>query len=381
VVSAALGVGLIALGLVDVFLTVLHYDGSSLLHRPLSRGTWWAVRTVTAPLPGSARAYLRCLGAPLMIPVALAVWISLEVVGFALLYSSALQSGQFHIGPPGNEPDFGLALYTSVVTLSTLGFGEVTPTAPLFHALTGLEALIGFTLLTLTISYILNVYSVLQYLSLLGAELEQQPPDPADPTGLLAAHLTANGSRDLGPRLDGLRQRVLQYQEGLRRYPIVYYFHSRDLCRSIPTVFGRLAHLCGALRWGLPASHPAASDPYLQALTAALTAVTAELADRHPALSREPSAAPAPASVVRDALAGLPVSDEYVSRFAAVAASMAALTGLPAQDSDEEAYRRYREWLAFVSSADAFTMSVADDLGQDRAGAGAHPLRAPAPAR
>jgi hypothetical protein len=147
---------------------------------------------VTAPLPGSARAYLRCLGAPLMIPVALAVWISLEVVGFALLYHPALHSGQFHIGP-GNEPGFGLALYTSVVTLSTLGFGEVTPTAPLFHALAGLEALIGFTLLTLTISYILNVYSVLQYLSLLGAELEQQPADPADPAGLLAAHLTANG--------------------------------------------------------------------------------------------------------------------------------------------------------------------------------------------
>jgi hypothetical protein len=32
VVSAALGVGLIALDLVDVFLTVLDYDGSSLLN-------------------------------------------------------------------------------------------------------------------------------------------------------------------------------------------------------------------------------------------------------------------------------------------------------------------------------------------------------------
>ncbi|MDP9433382.1 MAG: hypothetical protein M3P91_11925 [Actinomycetota bacterium] len=88
---------------------------------------------------------------------------------------------------------------------------------------------------------------------------------------------------------------------------------------------------------------------------------------RQPALSRQLSTAPASANVVRDALAGLPVGDEYVDRFAAAAASMAALAGLLVQDSDQEAYGRYREWLAFVSSADAFTTSVRDDIGQNDA--------------
>jgi hypothetical protein len=88
--TATLGALLVALGLVDVFLTVLHYDGSSLLGPRVNRGTWWAVRTATAPLPRRWRSYLRCLGAPLMIPVALAVWLSLEVVGFALALSARL---------------------------------------------------------------------------------------------------------------------------------------------------------------------------------------------------------------------------------------------------------------------------------------------------
>jgi hypothetical protein len=368
-VSAAFGGLLVALGLIDVFLTVLHYDGSSLLGARVNRGTWWVVRTVTAPLPRRSRVYLRCLGAPLMIPVTLAVWVSLEVVGFALLYEPGLEAGQFHIGQ-GNEPGFGLALYTSAVTLSTLGFGDVTPTAPLFHALAGLEALIGFTLLTLTISYILNVYPVLQHLSLLGAELEQQPVDPGDPRGLVAAHLTAAGPRDLGGRLESLRQRVLLYQEGLRRYPIVYYFHSRRPSRSIPAVFGGLGHMTAALRWGLPASHPATSDPYLQALIAAVTAVRGGTAERRPALARDPAAAAAP-QVVADALRGVPSADPYVARFTAVTEQMAALAGLSAQESQHDAYCRYRQWLSYVAHIDAFTEDVAADLGLDPSAAAA----------
>jgi hypothetical protein len=362
--TATFGALLIVLGLVDVFLTVLHYDGSSLFGPRVNRGTWWAVRTATAPLPRRWRSYLRCLGAPLMIPVSLAVWLSLEVVGFALLYLPGLQAGQFHL-VEGNEPGFGLALYTSVVTLSTLGYGDVTPTAPPFHTLTGFEALIGFALLTLTISYILNVYPVMQHLSLLGAELEQQPVDPADPRGLLAAHLTAAGPRDLGPRLDSLRQRLLLYQEGLRRYPIVYYFRSRHLARSLPVVIGDLGQLTGALRWGLPASHPAASDPNLQALIATLTAVTEMIIEDRPALGREPSPAPAPPHVVADALRGLPSTDSSVTRFLTIVEQTAALTGLPADEVQQDLYSRYRQWRFFMARIDAFTASVCVDLGYD----------------
>ncbi len=362
--TAALGALLVVLGMVDVFLTVLHYDGSALLGPRVNRATWWAVRTATAPLPRRSRSYLRCLGAPLMIPVSLAVWLSLEVVGFALLYHPGLQAGQFHL-PEGTDPGFGLALYTSTVTLSTLGYGDVTPTAPLFQALTGLEALIGFTLLTLTISYILNVYSVMQHLTLLGAELQQQPADPADPQGLLAAHLTTAGPRELGPRLDSLRQRLLLYHEGLRRYPIVYYFRSREAARTLPAVIGDLGQLTGALRWGLPACHPAASDPYLRALTASLTAVAEMILENRLALARTPSAPPAAPHVVADAGRGRPSTDPYVTRFVTIVEQTAALAGLPADQVQQDLYARYRQWLSFMELIDAVTANVRVDLGHD----------------
>ena len=132
-ITVAFGIALILIGLLDVFLTVLHYDGAALLGRLTSRGTWGTVRALTAPLPRRPHTYLRCLGAPLMIPVTLSVWLILQILGFALLYQPGLESGQFRI-TGDNEAGFPLAVYTSVVTVATLGYGDVTPTTPLFQA-------------------------------------------------------------------------------------------------------------------------------------------------------------------------------------------------------------------------------------------------------
>jgi hypothetical protein len=358
----ALGALLVAVALADVILTVLHYDGSSLLARRVNRATWWTVRTLTAPLPRPLRSYLRCLGAPLMIPTTLSVWLSLLIVGFALIYQPGLRSGDFDI-PAGTEPGFLLALYTSIVTLSTLGYGDVTPTVPLFQVLAGLEALIGFALLTLAISYILNVYSVLQHLSLLGAELQQQPADPDDPHGLLAAHLAAAGPDSLGTRLDSLRQRLLLYHEGLRRYPIVYFFRSREPARTLPAVIGNLGHLTGALRWGLPASHPAASNPYLLALLASLTALAQTLLENRSGRAGNVAPERASAETVAAAARGRPSSDPRLTRFLAMSRRVATLADVPSDQAEHDLYERYCQWLGFTALIDAVADKVNNDLG------------------
>lgn len=61
----------------------------------------------------------------------------------------------------------------------------------------------------------------------------------------------------------------------------------------------------------------------------------------------------------------MPTGDPEATRFAQVTAQMAALAGLPAEESQQDAYPRYQQWLAFVGSVDAFTATVRADLGQD----------------
>jgi Ion channel len=53
------------------------------------------------------------------------------------------------------------ALNVSLVTLTTLGFGDVTPTDAWLRLLAPIEALLGFGLLTASISWLLLIYPAL----------------------------------------------------------------------------------------------------------------------------------------------------------------------------------------------------------------------------
>jgi hypothetical protein len=74
VVWPVLGSTLIAVGLADVFLTVLHNDAAGFLAPRLYRWTWVTARSLTSPLPARARDTVRSVVAPAMVVLTLAVW-------------------------------------------------------------------------------------------------------------------------------------------------------------------------------------------------------------------------------------------------------------------------------------------------------------------
>ena len=53
------------------------------------------------------------------------------------------------------------AFYFSGVTIGTLGLGDVTPLNSLYQVIAVSEALIGFGILTIAITYVLGIYEVL----------------------------------------------------------------------------------------------------------------------------------------------------------------------------------------------------------------------------
>ena len=78
------------------------------------------------------------------------VWIAIYVCAtpvFALIYW-ALPDGQFRI-PEGASTDFGAWLYYSIVTITTLGFGEYTPSHGFSQAITAVEVMCGLIFLGL----------------------------------------------------------------------------------------------------------------------------------------------------------------------------------------------------------------------------------------
>jgi hypothetical protein len=361
------GVFLIIVGLLDVFFTVLHYDGFGFLSSRLYRRIFGLVRFLTRPLPRRYRALGLSMAAPLMVPVTIAVWILLVTLGYALVYYAGMDGETFFSLPGRNlDPSLLEALYLSGVAVSTLGFGDITPTSSLYQAIVVSEALVGFGILTLAISYIIGVYGVLQRLGVLAAGLHHQAQDTDNPWTILAPHFQGGKPVALESHLMELHRGLVEVYEGMRRYPIVYYYHSRRAYRSLPYTFRMMGGMAGALRWGLPTGHLASQTPWLPTLITGLTTLMVYMDERF--LSEHLEDAPKPVSFegFEAALTGQRDPPDWFSkRFVEMERWMRDLAHLEEAPDAKEAYERYSEWLPFAHHVRAFFEASAKDLGYE----------------
>jgi Ion channel len=361
------GVFLIFVGLLDVFFTVLHYDGFGFLSSRLYRRIFGLVRFLTRPLPRRYRALGLSMAAPLMVPVTIAAWILLVTLGYALVYYAGMDGETFFSLPGKNlDPSLLEALYLSGVAVSTLGFGDITPTSTLYQAIVVSEALVGFGILTLAISYIIGVYGVLQRLGVLAAGLHHQTQDTDNPWTILAPHFQDGKPVALESHLMELHRGIVEVYEGMRRYPIVYYYHSRRAYRSLPYTFRTMGGMAGALRWGLPTGHLASQTPWLPTLITGLTTLMVYMDERF--LSEHLEDAPKPVSFegFEAALTGQRDPPDWFSkRFVEMERWMRDLAHLEEAPDAKEAYERYSEWLPFAHHVRAFFEASAKDLGYE----------------
>ena len=158
VLVTVLGTALVLLTLRDVFHTLFRPGGTGSASAALRRLAWRAFRRVA----GSRRETL-VLAGPVILVLVIALWAATLAFGWALVFWARLPA-DFRFASSlaaGAEGGLDTALYLSFVALTTLGFGDVTPTQPVLRLLVVLEAALGFALLTAGISWIQAVYPVL----------------------------------------------------------------------------------------------------------------------------------------------------------------------------------------------------------------------------
>ncbi|MER7796241.1 potassium channel family protein [Microbacterium sp. NPDC096154] len=146
------GFALVAVGLSEVFRTLLHPVGRGRLTRLVARGVWRACA-------GFGRPGL-VLAGPFGVVAVILLWACLQIVGWALIYLPDVPDG-FSYSPglhPEDYPDVLEALYFSAVSLSTLGLGDVAGSSPWVRFLNPLESIIGFALLTAAVSWFMELY-------------------------------------------------------------------------------------------------------------------------------------------------------------------------------------------------------------------------------
>jgi hypothetical protein len=198
--------------------------------------------------------------------------------------------------------------------------------------------------------------------------------DPGNPSSILARHFRGGQPTELPGLLESLTDKLEEYDQGLRRYPVVYYFHTRRLARSIPRVFRNLGRLLALLRWGLPSEEPMTQDPMLAALLAEYGTTLDRLQrsfvgppDLHPP---DPLPRPDFERAYRDQAEARPTGEEPdVAEFKELQQAARSSAGLePVEDQpDTGAYEQYRDWLPFAYRNRVVLSRISDALGYERA--------------
>jgi hypothetical protein len=369
VVLRVIGASIVMTALADLFVTIFNYDGFSFLANRLHGVLWKAIRTAARPLPSRARHTALSLGSASMLPATYILWLGLEVCGFALMFEPGLKHGAFTLTHVGKS--LGDAFYLSAGGISSLTFGDIVPRAAFERALADLETIVGLTTFTLALGYVVTTFDVLRTLDALHATVRRHAEDPTQPSSILSRHFRGGQPSELPSLLGSITDKLEEYDQGLRRYPVVYYFHTRRLARSIPRVFSNLGRLVALLRWGLPAREPMTQDPLLAALIDEY-AVTLDRLQRSfvgpPELEDpEPVTREQFARAYGDQAPGAGMPD--VTSFRELQDTARTSAGIEVSDRADldEAYEQYREWLPFANRNRIVLSRIADALGYEHA--------------
>ncbi|MBQ1089257.1 two pore domain potassium channel family protein [Streptomyces sp. B93] len=223
---SSIGAGLVMLTLRDLFHTLWHPTHHGGLSRLVMTAMWRLARR--------SRSRRRVVGlvGPLAMVTVVCMWAFTIVIGWAIVYWPHMPDA-FAFSPgseAAQEPALLDSLYLSLVTVATLGLGDIAPGDGWLRVVSPLEALVGFVLLTATVSWVLEVYPALtrrRVLAIRLALLRDSDPAPEQIDCTAGALL-----------LDGLATEVVRVRIDYTQYAEAYYFHDGEDRSSLASTVG-----------------------------------------------------------------------------------------------------------------------------------------------
>jgi len=213
------GIALI-ITLLDVFLTVLYARAETGLLAPrLARGVWRVFRGLSH---GRQPGILNYCG-PVQLIALVLMWGVLLALGSGLIIHPALgtavksSSGQ-------TDTDFITALFVGGSSMSIVGASDYGPASRGYKLLFLFNSLVGMSVTSLTLTYLMQVYTALRSRNTLGLAVEGQSGETGDAAELLARWGPRGRFEGGYNNLSTLAGQMGAIKETHHFYPVLFYF-------------------------------------------------------------------------------------------------------------------------------------------------------------
>jgi hypothetical protein len=337
----------LAVTLLDVFLTVLYARaGSGLLAPRLARGVWFVLRA----LSGRRRTGILNFGGPVQLVALVLMWAALLALGAALVIHPGLGTGvQSSSGK--TDTDFITALLVGGSSMSIVGASDYGPTSPGYKLLFLFNSLVGMTVTSLTITYVMQVYTAVRSRNTLALAMHAQSAETGDAAELIA-RWGARGHFDSGHSdLSTMAGDMAAIKESHHFYPLLLYFRFEEVFYAPPRFLLVALDAAALVRTALDERELGwlQESAALDELERTTTMLLRTLAESSPALARTP--------------VDMTRSNEIWSARYALAVARMREAGIPTRTDQESGAREYVElrarWQAEIEA-------LADALGWSR---------------
>ena len=337
----------LAVTLLDVFLTVLYARaGTGLLAPRLARGVWFVLRA----LSGRRRTGILNFGGPVQLVALVLMWAALLALGAALVIHPGLGTGvQSSSGK--TDTDFITALLVGGSSMSIVGASDYGPTSSGYKLLFLFNSLVGMTVTSLTITYVMQVYTAVRSRNTLALAMHAQSAETGDAAELIA-RWGARGHFDSGHSdLSTMAGDMAAIKESHHFYPLLLYFRFEEVFYAPPRFLLVALDAAALVRTALDERELGwlQESAALDELERTTTMLLRTLAESSPALARTP--------------VDMTRSNEIWSARYALAVARMREAGIPTRTDQESGAREYAElrarWQAEIEA-------LADALGWSR---------------
>ncbi|WP_242128066.1 ion channel [Sphingobium sp. Sx8-8] len=226
------GAGLMLLFLADIFLTVLYARaGTGLLAPYWNRLVWASLRRLST-LSGRHRGAALSFAGPLMVILLIVFWALGLTAGASLMIQPELGTA-IRPSSGGASRDFVTALMVAGNSLSIVGGGDYSPHTPGTQLLFLLNSLVGASVLSLILSYLVQVYSGLRERNALALTIDLLTARTGDAAEMLARLGSGGDLSNATSELGNLVQPLAVTKEAHHFYPLLFYFRFEDPLYSV----------------------------------------------------------------------------------------------------------------------------------------------------